>query len=163
MTNVTISSLSTNNDVLEKIYSESRLANFIEASRTPLRIACNTDKYFPLIVPLWFLFDGQAFWCVTHKDAKLLKYLYRDQRVGFEIANNDPPYAGARGHGMVEIIPEKGRDMLPKLLKRYLIREESRLAQWLLARSDDEVAIRLCPIYINGWDYQQRMSDTREF
>lgn len=150
-------------DVLSRIHDDSRLANFIEASRTPLRIACNTDNRFPLIVPLWFLFDGEAFWCVTHKDAKLLKHLYKDPRVGFEIANNEPPYAGARGHGTVDIIAEKGREMLPKLLKRYFIREESRLAQWLLSRADDEVAIRLCPAYINGWDYQQRMSDAREF
>ena len=80
------------NDVINRIHSDSRLANFIEASRTPLRIACNTDSHFPLIVPLWFLFDGEAFWCVTHKDAKLLKHLYKDQRVGFEIANNEPRF-----------------------------------------------------------------------
>jgi nitroimidazol reductase NimA-like FMN-containing flavoprotein (pyridoxamine 5'-phosphate oxidase superfamily) len=155
--------LTTSNDVLSRIHNDSRLANFIEASRTPLRIACHTANGFPLIVPLWFLFDGQAFWCVTHKDAKLLQHLYKNQKVGFEIANNEPPYAGARGHGVVEIIPEKGAELLPKLLKRYFIRDESRLAQWLMSRSEDEVAIRLVPAYINGWDYQQRMQDAREF
>lgn len=147
---------------IEKIHTDSRLANFIEASRTPLRIACNTDNRFPLIVPLWFLFDGHAFWCVTHKDAKLLQHLRKDQRVGFEIANNEPPYAGARGHGTVALVEDKGAEMLPKLLQRYFIREESRLAQWLLSRADDEVAIRLDPLYINGWDYQQRMQDARD-
>jgi nitroimidazol reductase NimA-like FMN-containing flavoprotein (pyridoxamine 5'-phosphate oxidase superfamily) len=151
------------NDATNKIHTDARLANFIEASRTPLRIACNTASHFPLIVPLWFLFDGEAFWCVTHKDAKLLTHLRNDQRVGFEIANNDPPYAGARGYGTVELIPEKGAELLPKLLKRYFIREDSRLATWLLSRADDEVAIRLTPLYINGWDYQDRMQDAREF
>ncbi len=151
------------NDAINRIHSDSRLANFIEASRTPLRIACNTSSGFPLIVPLWFLFDGKAFWCVTHKDAKLLKHLRNDQHVGFEIANNEPPYAGARGYGDVTLIPESGADLLPQLLKRYFIREESRLALWLLSRADDEVAIRLDPHYINGWDYQDRMKDAREF
>lgn len=151
------------NNAIERIHTDSRLANFIEASRTPLRIACHTDNGFPLIVPLWFLFDGQAFWCVTHKDAKLLKHLRANPKVGFEIANNEPPYAGARGHGEIELIPAKGREMLPQLLKRYFIREESRLSQWLISRADDEVAIRLVPAYINGWDYQQRMQDAREF
>lgn len=151
------------NDAIHKIHHDSHLANFIEASRTPLRIACNTASGFPLIVPLWFLFDGQAFWCVTHKDAKLLTHLKRDHRVGFEIANNEPPYAGARGHGEVELLPDKGAELLPKLLTRYFIREDSRLSQWLLSREDDEVAIRLAPRYINGWDYRQRMEDAREF
>lgn len=151
------------NDVINKIHTDTRLANFIEASRTPLRIACNTDNHFPLIVPLWFMFDGEAFWCVTHKDAKLLSHLRKDSRVGFEIANNEPPYAGARGHGEVELIAEKGAAILPKLLKRYFIREDSRLATWLLSRADDEVAIRLNPLYINGWDYTDRMQDAREF
>ncbi len=151
------------NSAIEKIHNDSHLANFIEASRTPLRIACNTSQGFPLIVPLWFLFDQQAFWCVTHKDAKLLKHLQKDQRVGFEIANNEPPYAGARGHGVVQLIPEKGAELLPKLLARYRIREESRLARWLISRAEDEVAIRLDPHVINGWDYGQRMQDAREF
>lgn len=151
------------NTALDKIRTDNRLANFIDASRTPLRIACNTAQGFPLIVPLWFLFDGHAFWCVTHKDAKLLQHLRQDARVGFEIANNEPPYAGARGHGRVTLLEDKGAELLPQLLKRYFIREESRLARWLLSRAEDEVAIRLDPVYINGWDYQQRMSDAREF
>jgi len=151
------------NNALNKIHTDARLANFIEASRTPLRIACNTSSGFPLIVPLWFLFDGEAFWCATHKDAKLLTHLRNDERVGFEIANNEPPYAGARGHGRVQLIPDKGSEYLSKLLKRYYIREDSRLATWLLSRAEDEVAIRLDPLYINGWDYQDRMQDAREF
>ncbi len=151
------------NSAIEKIHSDSNLANFIEASRTPLRIACHTDYGYPLIVPLWFLFDEQAFWCVTHKDAKLLTHLRKNTRIGFEIANNEPPYAGARGYGEVTLFPEKGAALLPRLLSRYFIRSESRLATWLLARADDEVAIRITPHYINGWDYQQRMQDAREF
>jgi len=151
------------NEAVSRIHNDSRLANFIEASITPLRITCNTASGFPLIVPLWFLFDGEFFWCVTHKDAKLLKHLRADQKVGFEIANNEPPYAGARGYGNVELLPEKGVELLPKLLKRYDIREESRLARWLMSRVNDEVAIRLDPAYINGWDYGQRMEDAREF
>ena len=63
----------------------------------------------------------------------------------------------------MELLAEKGAELLPKLLKRYYIREDSRLARWLLSRADDEVAIRLNPLYINGWDYQQRMQDAREF
>jgi nitroimidazol reductase NimA-like FMN-containing flavoprotein (pyridoxamine 5'-phosphate oxidase superfamily) len=151
------------NKAIERIHADTRLANFIDASRTPLRIACNSDNGFPLIVPLWFMFDGNVFWCVTHKDAKLLKHLQRDARVGFEIANNEPPYAGARGHGEVELIPAQGASLLPKLLNRYFIRDESRLAKWLLSRAEDEVAIRIKPLYINGWDYQQRMEDAKEF
>ena len=151
------------NNAISKIHNEPRLANFIEASCTPLRITCNTESGFPLIVPLWFMFDGEAFWCVTHKDAKLLTHLRKDQRVGFEIANNEPPYAGARGYGKVELMAEKGAEILPKLLMRYSIREESGLGSWLLSRIDDEVAIRLDPMYINGWDYKDRMQDAREF
>jgi hypothetical protein len=64
-----------------------------------------------------------------------------------------------RGNGSVEIFPELGKIWLPRLLKRYSIRPESRLAHLLLSRADDEVALRLHPSQISAWDYSIRMQD----
>ena len=138
------------NDVLSRIHNDARLANFIEASRTPLRIAGNTDSLFSLIVPLWFLFDGEAFWCITHKDAKLLTHLRRDQRVGFEIANNEPPYAGARGHGTVELIAEKGVKKAVWLLGCSRVQMMKSLSVSILCISMAGITSNACRMPVNS-------------
>lgn len=131
----------------------------LELSITPLRIACNTDQGFPLIVPLWFLFEQGSFYSVTYRNAKLLSHLWANNRVGFEVANNEPPYAGVRGRGEVTLLEGEGDKWLPRLLQRYRINPQSQLARGLMSRIDDEITIRLTPLQMSGWDYSQRMRD----
>jgi len=130
-------------------------------SITPLRIACNTDTGFPLIVPLWFLFEDGHFHSLTYRNAKLLSYLWNDHRVGFEVANNEPPYAGVRGRGEVKLLEGEADKWLPRLLARYGINPNSALARGLRNRIDDEITIRLTPLQMSGWDYSPRMQDVR--
>lgn len=131
----------------------------LEQSITPLRVACNTDAGFPLIVPLWFVFENGNFYSITYRSAKLLSHLWNDNRVGFEVANNEPPYAGVRGRGEVTLLEGEGDKWLPRLLARYCIKPESSLARGLQQRIDDEITIRLTPLQMSGWDYTPRMKD----
>lgn len=131
----------------------------LRESVSPIRIACHTARGYPLIVPLWYQLEEDCLWSVTHKNAKILGHLKKNPLVGFEVANNDPPYHGVRGYGSIEIFTELGKIWLPRLLKRYAIRPESKLAQLLLSRADDEVALRLSPTQMTAWDYSIRMQD----
>jgi hypothetical protein len=131
----------------------------LRESVSPIRIACHTSRGYPLIVPLWYQLEEGYLWSVTHKNAKVLSHIRRNSKTGFEIANNDPPYHGIRGYGTIEIFPDLGKIWLPRLLKRYAIRPESKLAHLLLSRADDEVALRLSPIQMTAWDYSIRMQD----
>jgi len=141
--------------------SDDELVRRLELSITPLRIACNTEAGFPLIVPLWFLFENGSFYSITYRNAKLLSHLWADNRVGFEVANNEPPYAGVRGRGEVTLLEGEGEHWLPRLLQRYQINPQSQLARGLMARIDDEITIRLTPQQMSGWDYSPRMKDAR--
>jgi hypothetical protein len=40
---------------------------------------------------------------------------------------------------------------------RYLGKRESRLAQWLLGRADEEYVVRIAPSWITSWDFSERM------
>lgn len=143
------------NEKIAKLIIDEKLRESV----SPIRIACNTSRGYPLIVPLWYQLENGALWSVTHKNAKVLQHLRRDANVGFEIANNEPPYAGVRGHGTIEIISELGKTWLPRLLKRYAIRPDSTLGSLLLSRADDEVALKLTPSQMTAWDYSNRMHD----
>jgi hypothetical protein len=44
-----------------------------------------------------------------------------------------------------------------RLVDRYVGSRETRLAQWLLARKADEVAVRLEPLSFSSLDFSPRM------
>ena len=93
------------------------------------------------------------------ENARVVSYLRRNPRCAFEVAADEPPYCGVRGQARAEIDPHRGEEILRRLLIRYLGGTDSSLAQWLLSRANQEVAIRLSPVNVFTWDYSQRMQD----
>lgn len=140
-------------------WSEAKVAEFLSDATIPMRIAANTPGGFPVIVSLWFLHEGDELLAAVHRDARLVKRLREDARCGFEIAVNDPPYQGVRGQGEARLEADGARDLLERLLLRYLDSTDSTLGRFLLSRADEELVVRLQPAWIASWDYSDRMSD----
>ena len=41
----------------------------------PLRLSCLTTSGWPMIIPLWFKFLNDRFYCATQQNAKIISYL----------------------------------------------------------------------------------------
>lgn len=134
-------------------------AKFLESRPLPLRLAVNHSNGFPLIISLWFVYQSQKFLLATQRDAKVVKRLMADERVGFEVAVNDPPYCGIRGTGIASIIdsPIAARPVLKQMLDRYLGPSRNEFRRWMLDRADREVLIEIRPRRLTSWDYRARM------
>jgi uncharacterized pyridoxamine 5'-phosphate oxidase family protein len=148
-----------NNRALKLIsgpWDEDSVRQFIASTIIPIRLATN-GKTNPLVQSLWFLFADDAIWCCTQNDAVVAKRLRKDPNCAFEISADQPPYRGIRGSGRAELIAPAAGELLPKLLDRYSIAGNSQLATWLLARVDQEVAVRIDNLVITSWDYSSRM------
>ncbi len=85
--------------------------------------------------------------------------LRRNPRVGFEVAPNEPPYHGVRGQGDAALRPLADSPLLDQLIHKYLEGTQSRVAQWLLSRRDEELIIEISPTAVFSWDYRERMAD----
>ena len=120
-------------------WSRPEIDDFLQRAGFPLRLACVAEDGFPRVVSLWYGYQGGRLLCVTHRDSALARLLRRNNRVGFEVAPNEPPYHGVRGQGEAVLEPLGGRDTLQQLLQRYLGGTDSSLAEWLLGRSAEEV------------------------
>ena len=138
-------------------WDAAQVAGFLAEERSPLRLALIGEQGFPLVVSLWFRFEGDVLWCATHERSLVARRLAVDPRVGFEVSLNDPPYCGVRGQGRVEIVRAAGPATLEQLLQRYLGGTDSALAKWLLSRADGELALRIRPNWISSWDFSDRM------
>lgn len=138
-------------------WTDTQMAAFMAESRIPLRLAVHDAKECPLVMSLWFLYVDGAIWCATHVTAHVLGLLAHDPRCGVEVAGDMPPYRGVRGQGRASLHPERGGEILQRLLDRYGIEPKSKLAAMLLARIEQEVAIRIAPERLSSWDFSQRM------
>ena len=140
-------------------WSELEVTEFLRSSTIPMRIATNTESY-PTLCSVWYLFDEKLgeLLCVSHQKSKLVLDITASKKCSFEIAPNEPPYFGVRGKAVVTLSKENVLDTLTTVMSRYLGGTDSRLAKWLIGRSDEEYVLRLTPVQITSWDYRERMS-----
>lgn len=138
-------------------WSGERVRAFLSEYRAPLRLAVNGRSGHPLLCSLWFRLDADRILCATKRDAQIARCLERDPRCGFELAPNEPPYCGVRGRGRATLETEGAAELLGELIDRYLGGRDSKLARWLLANAEDEVAIAITPDWLTAWDYSERM------
>jgi len=138
-----------------------RIGRFLEDSVIPARVGVLTAAGTPLVLSLWFLPRDDAIWCACNQRARVIEFLRRDPRCGFEIAADTPPYRGVRGQGRAQLDAPGGAEVLSALLARYRISGRSELSGKLLeqAASGNEVAIRIDPDWMTSWDFSSRMRD----
>ena len=124
----------------------------------PIRLAVVPESGYPVVISLWVIPFENAIWCASSRNSRIISFLENNNLCGFEVAPENPPYLGLRGQGDVSLDPNRGLEILMKLIDRYLKNKDSKLASWLISRSEDEVAIRLTPIRCHSWDFSSRMS-----
>jgi nitroimidazol reductase NimA-like FMN-containing flavoprotein (pyridoxamine 5'-phosphate oxidase superfamily) len=139
------------------VWSQEAITSFLQQMRIPIRLASVTSTGWPLVVSLWYLYENGRLYCATQKTAKIVAHLGREPRCAFEVAADLPPYRGVRGQGKARIMQSRGAEILTRLLERYLKDTSSSLAQLLLARGADEVAIEIEPVVLTTWDFTARM------
>jgi len=124
--------------------------------RIPIRLAMQ-GAHDLLIVPLWFEYRDERFWCASQADSRCVRVLRRVGHCAFDISTNDMPYRGLRGTASVVCDASLGALQLDRLLQRYLGGLDSPLARRLRRRAENEVALILEPVRISHWDYAARM------
>ncbi len=136
-------------------------------SKIPIRLACMSISDWPIVVSLWYTYLNEKVYCATQNTAKVVKYLRKNPKCGFEIAGDSFPYRGVRGYGKASIVENKGEEILRMLIQKYLTGKETtisslKLYKLLLSKEhlQNEVAIEIIPSAMFKWDYKKRMKDS---
>ena len=137
-------------------WARAEIDRFLDTTAVPMRLAVNTASGFPAVTPLWFRWQEGALWAASKPDAAIIKLLRKDGRCAFDISVETPPYFGLRGQGNAEVLPD-GLTVLQSLLDRYVGNDKPGFRNWLLARSQDECAVRIEPVRLTSWDFRKRM------
>ncbi|CQR48799.1 MULTISPECIES: pyridoxamine 5'-phosphate oxidase family protein [Haloferax] len=144
-------------------WSRDRVDHFLADATVPVRLSCRTPADDLWMLSLWYEWDPEAveLRCATSADADVVRFLRARDDVAFEISTNDPPYRGVRGRGTATVEPDAEKDVLRRLIARYLGDTDSELAKRLLSPERDEVVIRIRPERVHTWDYAARMKETK--
>jgi len=137
------------------------VAAFLSETTIPLRLACLTAQERLWMLSLWYRWDDEtpALWCATGAGADVVGYLEANDEVSFEVSTNDPPYRGVRGNGTATVEPDPDKELLERLIVRYLGNTDNDLARGLLSGDREEVRIRIEPRRLYSWDFSDRLND----
>jgi len=139
------------------VWSLREIKEFFTSCVIPVHLAVMMPNGTPVVCSLWYLWDEGALWCATQATAKVAKCLVENPNCGFEVAPDSPPYKGVRGQGKATVTKDNAMEILLRLMDRFDIQREARLAKWLISRADTEVAICIKPTWLTAWDYSPRM------
>ena len=147
--------------------SEDIIVECLTNSKIPIRLACMSISDWPIVVSLWYTYLNEKVYCATQNTAKVVKYLRKNPKCGFEIAGDSFPYRGVRGYGKASIVENKGEEILRMLIQKYLTGKETKISslklyKLLLSKEhlQNEVAIEIIPSAMFKWDYKKRMKDS---
>ena len=135
-----------------------QIDDFLQNSTLPIRLSVVAEDGYPRVISLWYKYEHETLYCVTHRSSKLASLLKGDSRVGFEISPDAPPYHGIRGQGDATIQPLGSNSTLDDVLMRYMGSLDSDFSRWLLSRRAEELLITISPLRFFSWDYRDRMS-----
>ena len=136
------------------------IEKYLQETKIPIRLSCLMESGWPTVLSLWYLLEKGSLYCATPESAKVVSYLRAEPRCSFEVASDQPPYCGVRGRAVATIDPDRGVEILERLLFRYLGGINDPLAKNLLGRPGPEVAIRLDPKNFYTWNFTDRMADS---
>lgn len=131
---------------------------YLEETVLPLRLAATSPTAWPIVVSLWFSYEGKSLICATKRSSRIAESLIASPRCAFEIARETAPYFGIRGQGVAAVSDEDAMATLERLAERYLGHGRERFKKWLLRSSKNEIVIRIRPVAFHSWDYRKRMA-----
>ena len=79
---------------------------FLNSGRIFAKIATTMEDGWPVLSPVWYAWDGEAFLIVSKARTSLVKNLRRDPRCGLLVDNPELPYKRVSVRGEVEFLPE---------------------------------------------------------
>ena len=138
-------------------WSEDQVRNYLDTIILPCRLASIDQNSFPQVTSMWFLHNKKCIYLSARSKSLICARIKRNDKVGFEIAGENPPYSGVRGRGRATLIEAVSEPVLEKLIKKYLGTTNSSLAKWLLSHPQSESTIKIVPEWMTSWDYSNRM------
>jgi general stress protein 26 len=139
--------------------TETEVNNILEG-KLNMQIATIDEEGYPIIQPIWFLYDKEPgkIYTATQKVTKKVYNIRRNpDKIYFSIDDANYPYKGVKGRAVARISEDikKNLPIVEKINRKYLGTIEHPLAKMILenTKSGTEVVIEITPKFFSAWDF----------
>ncbi len=143
--------------------TEVEVNSFLE-SKLNLQLATIDEEGYPIIQPIWFLYDKESnkIYVATQKITKKAQNIYRNpDKLYFSIDDGNLPYKGVKGRGVARISEDIDWNIpiVEKLNIKYLGTTDHPLANMILenTRKGIQIVIEITPKFFSAWDFGKSM------
>ena len=149
---------------MPKPVTETEVTNFLEQSKLNIQIATIDEEGYPVIQPVWFVYDKESdkIYTGTSKTTKKVQNIKKNpDKIYFSIDEENYPYKGVKGRGVARISEDiqKNLSIMEKINMKYLGTLEHPLSKMLIenTRNGSEVVIEITPKFFSAWDFSKGM------
>ena len=115
-------------------------------------LAYLADDGYPATVPLWYDWDGMAFWLVPSPGAEWAEHVQRNPRVSLAVSESTPPLRRVLARGPIAVVTDpdgtQRRSVEARLTARYARLDAAR---HLASRRGPQLVLRLRPERLIAW------------
>jgi hypothetical protein len=112
-----------------------------------------SDDGYPASVPLWYDWDGEAFWLVPSPGAEWAEHVRRNPRVSLSVSESTPPLRRVMARGPILAVGDAGasqwRSVEGRLAARYARLDAARLLE--SRHGQPRALLRLVPERLIAW------------
>ena len=144
--------------------TETEVKDILE-SKLNMQIATTDEEGYPLIQPIWFLYDDKEYdkiYTATQKMTKKVQNIRRNpDKIYFSIDDANYPYKGVKGRAVAKISEDikKNLPIVEKINIKYLGTIEHPLARMIMenTKNGTEIVIEITPKFFSAWDFGKPM------
>jgi len=147
---------------MSKHVTETEVINFL-ASKLNIQIATIDEEGYPMIQPIWFIYDKESskIYISTQKMYKFQNIRRNPDKIYFSIDDENFPYKGVKGRAVARISEDiqKNLPIVEKIMIKYLGTIEHPFAKMgmEITRNGIAVVIELTPKFFSAWDLAKVM------
>jgi nitroimidazol reductase NimA-like FMN-containing flavoprotein (pyridoxamine 5'-phosphate oxidase superfamily) len=145
--------------VEDEIDTETEVINFLQ-SKLNIQIATIDEEGYPIIHPIWFLYDNDSgkIYITTSKMARKAQNIQRNlDKIYFSIDDENYPYKGVKGRAVARISEDmqKNLPIVEKINLKYLGTLEHPIAKRIIENtsSGNQAVIEITPKFFSAWDF----------
>ena len=92
------------------VLTDAELYAFLDEPGHLVRLATTDETGMPLVVPAWFIRDGNRLLVTPRARSSWWRHLRRDPRTCFSVDEDPTPYRKLTAQGTIEIVHAEGQD-----------------------------------------------------
>jgi nitroimidazol reductase NimA-like FMN-containing flavoprotein (pyridoxamine 5'-phosphate oxidase superfamily) len=131
--------------------TQSEVDEFLKAGARIAKLGTLRDGW-PYVNPVWYEWDGRAFWLIGKPLSQFVKNLKVDERAFLVVDKTDFPYTRVNVEATGRVVSEEWQDEWIEMTKRMTLRYIGTL-DYLEARLKYPLSvISLAPVRMNSWN-----------